>query len=278
MLVTTIFLSRTATQKTFEMTLEAIASLQKSISGENLEIILVESNPDYLTSGFEYPAQVKVFLPNEPFNFHRFLNIGIQQAQGDYLALCNNDVLFHPQWMNEILKVSQEHPEIVSFSPSGKWMEQPERDYQLGYKVMQQIKGWCLVVKKEVFKTIGLLDETFSFYYADNDYAMTLKYYNLKHALVYRSYVEHLEKPSTFNRTQNMNVRAAMQQKYSLPDYLAQEQYLYVFGSESNMNDFLKFHNKWGSPKVLYRKNRIADQLIKYKLGFLNRLFLKLKF
>jgi glycosyltransferase involved in cell wall biosynthesis len=278
MLVTTIFLSRTATQKTFEMTLEAITSLQKSISSENLEIILVESNPEYLTSGFEYPADVRVILPNEPFNFHRFLNFGIQQSKGDYLVLSNNDVVFHPQWMEEILKVSQAHPEIVSFSPSGKWIEHPQQDYQLGYKVMQQIKGWCLVVKKEVFDVIGLLDETFSFYYADNDYAMTLKYFNLKHALVYRSYVEHLEKPSTFNREQNIHVRAAMHQKYTLPAYLADEQYLYVFGSESNMHDFLKFHHKWGSPKVLYRKNKIADLLIQYRLGFLNRLFLKLKF
>ncbi len=278
MLISAIFLSRTATQKTFEMTLEAIESLQKSVATENLEIILVESNPDYLHSGFAYPSEVRVIIPNESFNFHRFLNIGIEQSCGNYLALCNNDVLFHPDWFDAILKVAQAHPEIVSFSPSGKWIEQPERTYELGYKVMQQLKGWCIVVKKEVFKTTGLLDETFRFFYADNDYAMTLKYHNLKHALVYGSYVEHLEKKSTFSRETNMRVRENMFQKYSLPDYLMQEQYLYVFGSESNFEDFLKFHNKWGSPKVLYRKNKVADWFIQYRLGFLNRLFLKLKF
>jgi len=278
MKLSAIILSRTDTLELFEMTKNCIQSLLDSEMDIDFEVIIVESNKQYPDSGFEYADFVKVIVPYERFNFHQFLNIGIASATGDFVALCNNDLIFHKGWFSEILKISEKHTDILSFSPSEEEHASPGRDFLIGYKVKQQLKGWCIVVKKKLFKKIGPLDETFSFYFADNDYGMTLKYHNLKHALVYGSYVEHLEKKSTRAAASNRELKQTLVEKHKVPKYLLDAQYDYVFGSESNLVDFLKFHNKWGSPKIIYRKNKIADLLLKYKLGFFNRFFLKINF
>ena len=277
MKVSSIFLARTDSEESFAMTTKCIQSAIESDPEVEFEMIIVESNKTYYESTFIYPDFVKVIIPQEQFNFHRFLNIGRLHATGDFIALCNNDLVFHQNWFTEILKISKRHPEILSFSPSGVAKPNTEQnDFLLGYKVMQQIKGWCIVVKPKIFEIIGDLDETFSFYYADNDYGMTLKYHNIKHALVFHSYVEHLEKKSKPKTESILN--EAFIKKHNIPNYLLQERFHYIYCNESVFNDFMKFHNKWGSVKVLYRKNKIADLLLKYNLGYLNRFFLKLKF
>lgn len=260
------------------MTLNCINSLLGSENSIDIEIILIESNKDYLESDYKYPDFVKVIIPSEKFNFHKFLNLGIKVATGNYIALCNNDLIFQNRWFSEILLVGQNQNEILSFSP----MEQIQSDklnvsYEIGYKVMTHIKGWCIVVKKEIFKKIGLLDETFDFYFADNDYAMTLKFKNIKHALVYKSHVIHLEKQSTDKTIKNKQLDSALLSKYKIPKYLNADQYSWVFNNEKNLSGFLKFHNKWGAPNLLYKKNRLADILIENKLGYFNRFFFRLK-
>lgn len=277
MKLSTVILAKTSSADLYEMTMNAVRSLRAAEITVEHEIIIVESNANYLTDGFNYPDPVKVIIPNEKFNFHRFLNIGIQHATGNFIALCNNDLIFHQNWFTEILKISNLHPEILSFSPSGVPNTNSQQiDFLIGYKVMQQIKGWCIVVQPKIFKKIGVLDETFSFYYADNDYGMTLKYHNIKHALVYSSYVEHLEKKAKPKTESILN--EAFIRKYNIPDYLLHERFHYLYYNENDFKDFMKFHNKWGSVKILYRKNKIADLLLKYNLGYFNRFFLKLKF
>ena len=61
---------------------------------------------------------------------------------------------------------------------------------ELNDKTIKQLK-WCHWNK---FKTIKQLDERFNFYYADNDYAMQLQKYNIKHNNIhnYNAYIEYI--------------------------------------------------------------------------------------
>lgn len=279
MKLTVVILARTDSAQMFEMTSNCVRSLLDSEPQTAMEVIIVESNKQYNVSGFDYPQQVKVIVPQEPFNFHRFLNIGIEAASGDFIALCNNDLIFHPNWFRAILNISEQHPDMLSFSPRGiPCAESDKEKFTIGYRVMQQLMGWCFVVKREIFQTIGKLDETFDFYYADNDYGMTLRYFNIKHALVFGSYVEHLERKSEPKIIQATVAEKAFVKKYSIPKYLKNPKYDWVFESERYLSGILNYHNKWGSPDLLYRKNKIADFLTKYQLGSLNRFFIKIKF
>jgi len=265
-----VFLTLTKSEELYNMTLDCIKSLKKSETNIAFEIILIESNKDYLMSDYKYPDFVKVIVPDESFNFHKYLNIGIKQSTCDYIALCNNDLIFHENWFSEILKIADSDNSILSFSPARDINVKYSSNYGLGYKVRTHIMGWCIVADKKLFNKIGFLDETFDFYYADNDYAMTLKSKNIKHAVVFNSKVEHLEKRSS---PKNNNDRSFLA-KYKIPQYLYKKEYEWVLADEKSLNGFLKYHNKWGNPNTLYKKNKLADILLKYNLGYFIRFFL----
>lgn len=281
MQLSVVILSYTTTEGLFEMTSNCITSLMTSEKDIEIEVILVESNKNYSSSGFVYPEFVKVIIPESDFNFHKFLNIGIKASKGNLIALCNNDLIFYKNWFSEILKIRKDNPSIESFSPSGKIDDfNFTKNFELGYKVRTHVLGWCLVATKEVLKRIGYLDETFSFGYADNDYAMTLKKYNIKHALVNTSKVEHLEREKAKknreglsqgykNLQENVNLNLD-----KLPAYVLQKGNEYLLEDKKVLDDYIKYHNKWGNPNLLYKKNKIADLCIRFHLGFLNRIIL----
>jgi GT2 family glycosyltransferase len=281
MKLSVIILSLTNTEELFKMISNCINSLVESESHISMEIIVVESNKNYSISGFEYPGFVKVIIPPDDFNFHKFLNIGIKASVGEYVALCNNDLIFYKNWFSEIMKISKEYPLIKSFSPSSKIDDYSfAKKMELGYKVRTHIMGWCIVVNREVFHKIGFLDEAFDFNYADNDYAMTLKKYNIKHAIVYTSKVEHLEREKRNEKSEDEGVAYRKLQEnvnfdlIKIPDYIYNRGYEFLLNDKKSLQDNIKFHKKWGNPNLLYRKNKIADLCIKLKIGFINKFIL----
>ncbi|MDQ6529621.1 glycosyltransferase [Flavobacterium sp. LHD-85] len=281
MQLSVVILSYTTTEGLFNMTSNCITSLIESEKDIDLEIILVESNKNYNESGFIYPEFVKVIVPDSDFNFHKFLNIGIKEAKGQFVALCNNDLIFYKNWFSAIRRISQNNKRVKSFSPSGNINDMSfVNEFELGYKVRTHIQGWCLVIYKDVLKRIGYLDETFNFGYADNDYAMTLKKYNIKHALVNSSKVEHLEREKVKKNRENLSegykklLENVDLDTSKLPSYVLTEGNKYLLEDKKVLDDYVKYHTKWGAPNFLYRKNKIADLLISFNLGFLNRIIL----
>lgn len=264
-----VILSITSNVEMFKMTIECIESLQNSDPQVSKEIIVMESNKNYLSQEFQYPSNVRVIIPEVNFNFHKFLNIGIKTATGEFVALCNNDLIFHENWFNEILRVKRENPAIRSFSPNEMVGDCLNSDrFEIGYRVQHHIKGWCIVAEKNIFPRISYLDEQFDFYYADNDYSMSLILHNIKHAVVYNSHVEHLEKKSSANILAK-NAGEEYLSKYKTPNYLFSGKYQHIIGNEKGLDGFLKFYSKWGDPKWVFRKNRIAEILFKFNLGYL---------
>ncbi len=271
-----VILAKTDSAEAYGMTSDCIASLVRSEPNVAMEIIIVESNKQFAVSGFTYPDSVRVIIPEQDFNFHRYLNIGIRASTGAFIALCNNDLIFQPKWFSKIAEIAAERREIMSFSPSETPFSGGER-FKIGYKVMHDLKGWCIVARTGLFKRIGPLDERFEFYYADNDYALTLRYHNIKHALVYGSQVIHLER-RTEKRVPEVSDDPSFVSKYHIPDYLKDPKYDWVFTREKYLSGIITYHAKWGNPDWLYRKIRLADLLLRFHLGWLTRFFIGLRF
>lgn len=159
------------------------------------DIVVVESN--HQATPYAQTGVRTVFLP-PPFNYHQYMNEGIKLTSGDFVAICNNDLYFHPGWASELLTEFANDPDLQSASPACS-IHHPKNGFPLnsgvypGYAVLQEVSGWCLVFRRSMLKITGLLDERFYFWYADDDYARTLEKHHLKHALVTSSVVDHLD-------------------------------------------------------------------------------------
>jgi GT2 family glycosyltransferase len=280
-----VILSNTINESIFEMTKHCLATLidsEKENRNLTIEIILVESNSQYKANGFSYSDAIKIITPKIKFNFHKFLNIGIEAASGSFIALCNNDLIFHADWFSEMLKVKETNPEIASFSPydktSNKLSEKLilNNDFVKGYELQRQMTGWCFVVDKEVFKKIGKLDEKFNFYYADNDYTMCLRKYNIQHALICKSFVTHLGGKVTEEVVKtNLEFNSSFDyNRKKIPKYVIKGNMYQILNDDKMIDGVIKFHQKWGHRKTIKLKLLIIEYLKRYNLGFLSKFIL----
>lgn len=272
-----IVLSRTDSQSIHDMNLECINTFIKSANhiAVGYEVVLIESNK---SANYDYKLpSLKIITPDAAFNFHKFLNIGISNSSGDYYVLSNNDVIFDENWLKEVLDIAKKNTLIKSFSPFDlKSNKLPleninNKDYLIGYEIQKHLTGWCLVAHKSVFNVIKRLDERFKFYYADNDYAMQLQKYNIKHALVTKAKVHHLESGKSKNNNADKNPVVINKR---VPDYVIKENWTWVLGNEKMEEGLIQFHDKWGGRKLIKIKLGVANVLSKLGLGVFNRLII----
>lgn len=194
-----IILSNGKTEQLRDTTQQAIDTVLSSEDPNKVkfEILVIES--DKSLKPFQYPNTTTIY-PDEPFGYNKYLNIGINMTHNEYVCLCNNDLLFHKNWASEILKAMDLDPKLLSVNPYSENFDYNER-IKNGPNVIYRNKtldingvltGWCIFVKRSIFEKIGLFDEQFTFWYADNDYDLVLRRHNIKHALVKSSLVTHI--------------------------------------------------------------------------------------
>jgi glycosyltransferase involved in cell wall biosynthesis len=188
MKLSVIFVSNSYNKELQMMTQNAINT---ACTGEiNKEIIIIES------SGEKFENADKIIYEKNSFNYNKFLNIGIRESSGNYLALCNNDLIFLKNW-DQIVKIMQDN-NILSASPFSEnkcgHKSKYKRDSGIyyGYRIGHELLGWCVVISKQVFTIIGSLDESKRFWYSDNLYAKQLIKNKIKHALITNCIVQHL--------------------------------------------------------------------------------------
>lgn len=124
----------------------------------------------------------KTIRQPEPFNYNACLNAGIKHAKGDWIAMCNNDLEFSRDWFAPIKAANR-----LSASPT-----QDKCADSIGYEIGHCLKGWCIVVKRELLQQIGELPTKYKFWYADNAYADLLRQHKIEHHLIGQSIVKHV--------------------------------------------------------------------------------------
>lgn len=81
-----------------------------------------------------------------------------------------------------------------------------------GYEIGTFLNGWCIFLDKFCLDKIGQLDESCSFWYADNLYACQLKAAGIKHAYFCNCQVDHI----TSRTLAKQNIR--LQRQFMLGD------------------------------------------------------------
>lgn len=194
--VDVIILSYTKDLYFYGLLQRTINSLLWSEKDINFNINIVETNTQYLEQGFVTPSAKTIITPQEEFNYNRFLNKGLEQCNAEWIIIANNDLVFTKNWLTKIFTFQKNNPEFLSFSPfEPNWhchqnLDSNEQVYE-GYRTAYEVVGWCIVLNRHVLKECNLFDERFAFWYQDNDYAMSIKQKNIKHALIRNSRVYH---------------------------------------------------------------------------------------
>ena len=148
------------------------------------EIVVVETNSNLKGKDLMLPA--KFIFPDEKFNYNRFLNIGFQNIdKKEKIIISNNDVIFEPGCISQLYKSLDEYDSV---SP----VETYSDENILGNEVGKHVKGWCIGLNYQVYEQMGGWDESFKFWYQDNDYCNFLQKHSLNHALIGSAVATHL--------------------------------------------------------------------------------------
>jgi len=189
-----IILSNTLNLEFYNLLQRCIDSIYSNTSIQT-NIIIVETNTKL--KGKNIPLAVnkniQFVFPDEPFNYNRFLNFGIEKAESEHILISNNDVIYNPNCLNKLYESLKIYDSVSPWdlASSYKFFNQ-KTTFIEGNTVGQHVTGYSIMVKRNTLNIIGKFDERFSFWYQDNDYCNLLKHHNLKHALVTDALCTHL--------------------------------------------------------------------------------------
>ena len=194
-----IILSYGKTEQMRAITQQGIDSLLLSEDPAKIEFNVLVIESEKSMAPYQYTGSNTIY-PDTDFGYNKYMNIGIQATNNKYICLCNNDLVFHKNWATELLKVFDSSSKIVSANPYCDNFDYDIKIKNSGNVIRRDknpnisgiLTGWCIFTRRSLFDKIGLLDEQFTFWYADTDYEFTLKKHRLIHVLVKSSVVTHL--------------------------------------------------------------------------------------
>ena len=205
-MVSVIIISNAYDDAALRVTTRAVRS---ALDSGVFEVIVVEQQPTVTHFG------AKTLHYAFPFNYNKCLNFGIKHAKGDYFALCNNDLVFSFDWwakLKPIFSLGFGSLSPIDRKTASLFGIDAGYHYFDGCEIRKHLCGWCIVMTKETYKTIGKLDESVMFWYSDNIYGDQLKYHDIKHALVCCSFVDHVES-YTLSRSKQQKLLTSDQAK-----------------------------------------------------------------
>lgn len=223
-----IIVTRTTTKELASVTQNCIDSALKD--GADVNVIIVETGPAIVP----YRGADDYILYDGVFIYNRALNLGLKKAKGDVHILANNDIIFHKGWseIGDLMLLNKfDSASALSADRRQRHMKRGDWIYE-GYIIGTHITGWCIFATKHCIETIGLLNESFEFWFSDNVYADQLGAAGLRHGLFCNIQVDHIT--SCTLRTMS----PAVQRRYShgaTPRYVAMQKMIkYATPKESN--------------------------------------------
>ncbi len=135
-----------------------IESIKQYSDLETLEVIVVangctDNTKEYVTS---LGSWAKLIWSDEALGYTKATNLGIKQALGEYIVLLNNDTELLKQdqnrWLDQL---------VAPFNDSAVGLTGPLQLYD-PYAAHYALIFFCVMIKRELFDEIGLLDEIFS--------------------------------------------------------------------------------------------------------------------
>ena len=206
-----------------------IDSIRERSTYDNYEIIIVENNSESKEI-FDYyekikSDKIKIVRYEGEFNYSKVCNLGVSNADGEYILLLNNDTqVITVNWIEELLMYAQrddvgavgaklfyenktiQHAGVViglgAHRTAGHTHYGQSRE-NLGYmgrlcyaQDVTAVTGACLMVKKELYDKVGGLDESFAVSLNDVDFCLKLRHLGLLNVFTPFAELYHFESVS----------------------------------------------------------------------------------
>jgi len=194
-----------------DATRECIDSIVDN-TGYPYKLILIDNasekeTADYLRSLKERLGGIAVIIRNDRnLGFAKAVNQGMKSSDAEYVCLMNNDTIAFAGWLTEMINIMKRSPDIGIMNPSSNTSGQfPGElsidEYAAGLKVfsgqtqeLSVCRGFCMVIKKDVIKKIGYLDEIYDIgYFEETDYCRRAAKASYRMARAKGAYVYHKE-------------------------------------------------------------------------------------
>jgi GT2 family glycosyltransferase len=181
-------------------TTKCVQALQKSNLPKNTHIIIIDNSPTNQSKKVLTKTFPKIKLIKTPKNngFAYGNNFGIRYAlknQASHIMIINPDVTVGKTFLKPLLNVFKTNPKAGLVAPVHQHQQNKQIFYGLGGKVnwkttkcehvntkkfeikdpkqYEFISFACVLIKREVFETVGLLNELYFMYLEDVDYCLT---------------------------------------------------------------------------------------------------------
>ncbi len=230
--------------------------LQRS-SYPNFEVVLVDNGTTDPTVWAEYErlqasdSRIRVYSDPGYFNFARLINTGVQEAAGDFVVMLNNDVeVLTPDWLEQMLMFAQfpdvgavgakllypsgavQHGGVVGAGPhiaAHSGLGAPGNREHFFVDCVHEaiaVTGAALMISKEVFLSLGQLDEDFvPNAYGDIDICLELR--RRQRAVVYTPWAVLIHHESA-TRRQNVELSEIVYMRRKWGAELLDDPYLNV--------------------------------------------------
>ena len=200
-----------------ELLLNCIESVKKS-AYKNLEIILVDNistDKSQKICKEKYP-DIKLIQNDENFGYCEGNNIGIREAEGDYIIILNPDTIVESNWIEELISAYNKfgeglyQPKHLSLNEKTVYMsagnmlnifgfgyarEKGNKDENQFNKIeeISYASGTCLFTSSAVLKKVGLFDPFIFLYHDDLDLGWRASQLGIKSYYVPTSLIYHAE-------------------------------------------------------------------------------------
>lgn len=189
-------------------TIPYIESLYKNTDSDLFELIIVDNNSqdgtvEYLQELEKQKDNLKVIYNKENLGYSKGNNQGLKVAQGEYLALLNNDIILSPNWYEPLFKKLEEKSTgLISTSVIENFFTREFNFLRTADKFRKKAKTdyidyvfpdfACVMLRRDFLEKVGYLDENFTpAYYEDDDYCVRAILNGYTNYISTQSYIYH---------------------------------------------------------------------------------------
>lgn len=194
------------------------------------EIIIVDnhSTDNSLKLAKENYHNICIIKNNYNTGYAYACNQGIQHSKGNYILICNNDIILPKKILEQFIIDFNENPQagliggqLLSFDgfPTRSAANVPSFYSELGFKskrkldlptdkpsIVGSVVGACMAIRRIAITEAGLMDEDFFFYYEETEWCMRFAKYGWTVMFDPRIKIPHIGGASTKSISLNAHI------------------------------------------------------------------------